>query len=398
MKKTVCIIMSMILIFFAFSLTAFSADKNSEDQVRDSLPPDGVKACSAVLAEVTTGKILIEYNADVKRSPASITKIMTVLLVCEALDSGKITLADKVVCSSNAASKGGSQIWLEKGETMTVDELLKASVIGSANDAATLLGEYISGSEESFIAAMNERAHQLGMKNTHFENATGLDDTTDTHLSTARDIAIMSCELLKHDIIKNYSTVWMDSLRNGKTELVNTNKLVRFYDGTTGLKTGTTTKAGCCISASAERNGLHLVAVVLGSENSNDRFESAKALLNRGFKEYTMFTPEADESLVTDINVIGGEYPTVSPVIPEMQPVIIKKGDETRVKQKITLPVDLEAPVISGQTVGTVVFTLDGSNLTEYKLKADRDIEKMTYLKALKRFLCFIITAKTEIS
>ena len=212
--------------------------------------PVEINAKSAVLMEVSTGEILMEYNPDLKLFPASVTKVMTMLLVAEAVDSKKISLTDKVSCSENAASKGGSQIWLEPGESMSVDELLRATAIGSANDAATLLGEYVAGSEESFISLMNARAKELGMNSTRFVNATGLDDSTDEHLTTARDVAIMSRELLKHDFITKYTTVWMDTLRDGETELVNTNKLVRFYDGTTGLKQAPPPRqAAACLQA-----------------------------------------------------------------------------------------------------------------------------------------------------
>ena len=384
MKKILCLAFCII---FACStaLNAFGANEPSQEKL-----PDDIKAASAILVDAGSGKVLFEYNADEKRSPASVTKIMTVLLVCEALDNARITLADKVTCSENAASKGGSQIWLKEGEVMTVDELLKATVIGSANDAATLLGEYVAGSEDAFIALMNERASQLGMKNTHFENATGLDDTTDSHLSTARDIAVMSCELLKHSLVTEYSTVWMDSLRGGKTELVNTNKLVRFYKGTTGLKTGTTSKAGCCIAASAERDGLSLVAVVLGSENSNDRFESAKALLNRGFSEYAVFSPEIDKTLITDVNVLGGEYSNVSVSLPDIEPVLIKKGEADKIEQKVEISTEVQAPVLKKQTLGTVSFWCGGKLLAQYSLKADKEIKELTYKTSLLRLLRFI--------
>ncbi len=357
--------------------------------------PVEVKAKSAVLMDVATGEVLLQYNADVKLFPASVTKIMTMLLVAEAIDSGRITLADKVACSSNAASKGGSQIWLEEGEVMTVDELLKATVIGSANDAATLLGEYISGSEESFIALMNARAKELGMKNTHFVNATGLDDTTDDHLTTARDIAIMSTELLKHKFIIDYTTVWMDSLRNGETELVNTNKLVRFYDGTTGLKTGTTAKAGCCVSASAERDGLHLVAVVMGSENSNDRFNTAKALLSWGFTNYTLHTPELDIKQYDKVKVNSGRCDFVETVFPEIQPVLIEKGQEEKVKFAVEISENVDAPVSEKQTLGTVKVSLDDKIIDEYKILSRTEVKKLNFFDGVLKIFNFISNGKT---
>ena len=228
-------------------------------QAAEETLPVEIKAKAAVLMDVSTGKVLMKYNENQRLYPASVTKIMPLLLVTEAIDEGRISLDDVVTVSATAASKGGSQIWLKEGEQMTVDDLLKATAVYSANDACTALGEYIAGSDEAFVSLLNERAKQLGMTNTNFENCTGLDDTTENHLTTAMDVAIMSRELLKHDLIVNYTTIWMDSLREGQTELVNTNKLVRFYEGTTGLKTGTTSKAGCCVSASAMLNLAQIV-------------------------------------------------------------------------------------------------------------------------------------------
>ena len=244
-----------------------------------------IKAKAAVLMEPHTGQVLYAQNPDEKLAPASITKVMSLLLIMEAIEQGKLTLKTKVSCSEHAASMGGSQIWLEVNEEMTVDELLRASVIASANDATVALAEAVAGSEDAFVRLMNEKAAALGMKNTTFVNACGLD--ADGHLTTARDVAIMSSALIKHSLIKKYSTVWMDALRDGKSELVNTNKLVRYYSGATGLKTGTTSKAGCCVSATAERDGMELVAVIMGGENSNERFSGAKKLLDYGFANWS---------------------------------------------------------------------------------------------------------------
>lgn len=393
MKKLLKIFLSAILIVaLVLNISAFAYGEKGDEKKSEGATalPVKIAAKSAILCEVTSGRVLLEYNADERLYPASVTKIMTVLLVVEALDSGKITLADKVACSKNAASKGGSQIWLEEGEVMTVDELLKATVIGSANDAATLLGEYVSGSEEAFIARMNERARELKMTGTHFENATGLDDDASDHKTTARDISVMSCELLKHDIIRRYSTVWMDSLRNGETELVNTNKLVRFFSGTTGLKTGTTQKAGCCVSASCERDGLHLVAVVMGSDNSSDRFETAKAMLSWGFSNYTVVTPKVDMSLITDVKVLGGEKSAVTPKAPDIKSVLVKKGEEGEIKQDVELAVDAEAPILSGQKLGSVTFTLNGNTVAKYDIVSDIDVKKLTFFTALSRIAAFL--------
>ena len=344
----------------------------------NTAPTAEIKAKSAVLMDVSTGKVLMKHNENMKVYPASVTKIMPLLLITEAIDEGRIALSDVVTVSANAASKGGSQIWLKEGEQMTVDDLLKATAVYSANDACTALGEYLAGSDEAFVQMMNERAKELGMNNTHFENCTGLDDTTESHLTTALDVALMSCELLRHELITNYTTIWMDSLRDGQTELVNTNKLVRFYEGTTGLKTGTTSKAGCCVSASALREGTHLVAVVMGSENSTDRFETAKAMLNRGFANYSTVTPKIDTSLIPDVGVINGVVEKITPKIPTPDAVLIEKGREADITQTIDLAVDVAAPVEQGQVLGTVTFRLGDELLGKYNLTAPDRIEPLT--------------------
>ncbi len=411
MKRVFVFLLALMLIC-SFTLTVFATDKtivkenenvqvaktvvtDEEKKQLESLPVE-IKAKAVVLIEVSSGKVLMEYNPDTKLFPASVTKIMTMLLVAEAINSKKITLADKVTCSQNAATKGGSQIWLEEGESMTVDELLRATAIGSANDAATLLGEYVAGSETAFIDMMNTRAKELKMNNTHFENATGLDDTTDTHLTTARDIGIMSCELLKYDFIRDYTTVWMDSLRSGKTELVNTNKLVRFYSGTTGLKTGTTAKAGCCVSASAERDGLHLVAVVMGSDNSNDRFNTAKAMLNWGFSNYSCVTPKISKKYLKNVEVVGGKESFVKPKMPKITPVIVKKGEEDKIQIKVKTEECLEAPVVEKQTIGNVKIMIDDKKVAEYKITAINTVEKLGFWGYMKKLANFVATGEKQ--
>lgn len=349
--------------------------------------PVTVNAKAAILVDASTGQVLAAMNEHDRLYPASVTKIMTLLLVMEAIDSGRLNLTDEVVTSATAAAKGGSQIWLKEGETMTVDELLRAAAIYSANDACEALGEHIAGSEEALVQMLNDRAKELGMNDTHFDNCTGLDDTTDTHLTSAFDVALMSVELLKHELIQKYSTVWMDSLRNGATELVNTNKLIRFYDGATGLKTGTTAKAGCCVSASAMREGTHLVAVIMGSPTSDDRFGGAKALLNWGFANYETVTPAVDLSMITRVNVIGGVKESFMPVISELSPVLVKKGEGEKIEQSVELATDVQAPVEAGQKVGCVRFTLNGETLGEYPLTSENRIEKLTFAEILRRFL-----------
>ncbi len=367
MKKFISV---LLCIFMAMSMSVIAFAEE------DNTVTDNLSAKSAILMEVSSGQVLLEKNPDEKLPPASITKIMTLLLVMEALDSGKITLEDTVTASKNASSKGGSQIWLKEGEQMTVHELIKATAVASANDASTALGEHIAGDEMTFVAMMNSRAAELGMVNTNFENCSGLDDTAENHYSTARDIAIMSCELMKHERIKEYTTIWMDSLRNGETELVNTNRLVRFYEGTTGLKTGTTSKAGYCISATAQRNGMELVAVVLGSDNSNGRFEDAKTLLSWGFSNYEIYTPQVDLSLITDVNVLYGEQSTISPIVSEMSPILIKKGSQNKISQRVDMCIDVEAPVEKGQTLGKVFFESEGKTIATCPLITENQMQR----------------------
>ena len=370
-----------VLITALFLLTSISVVNAAETS------PVEIRAKAAVLMDASTGKVLMSHNENEQLYPASVTKIMALLLVMEALDEGKIRFTDTVTASSNAVSKGGSQIWLEEGEMMTVDELLRATAIYSANDACTALGEYIAGSGEAFVDMMNKRALQLGMKNTHFDNCTGLDDETTTHLTTALDVAIMSKELLSHNDIIKYTTVWMDSLRNGETELVNTNKMVRFYEGTTGLKTGTTSKAGCCVSASAKRGDTHLIAVVMGSENSNDRFETAKSMLNWGFANFTTVVPEVDVSLIPDVAVINGVSKSITPDIAPAKAVLIKKGDENSIVQSVDLAADVQAPVIEGQVLGAVTFSLNGEKLGVCEITAPDNVAELTFSVVFRRIL-----------
>lgn len=340
-----------------------------------------IKAKSAILMEVNTGEILYEMNADEQMPPASITKIMSLLLVMEAIDRGELSLEDVITASEHACSMGGSQIWLEPGESMTVDDLLKAAVIASANDATVALGEQIAGSEEGFVSMMNERASQLGMTNTKFINATGLD--ADGHISTAHDVAIMSAELIKHDLIKNYSTVWMDTLRDGESELVNTNKLVRFYEGTTGLKTGTTSGAGYCLSATAERNGLSLAAVIMSGETSADRFNGAKKLLDYGFANYAYsdIVPELGD--ITAVSVKGGVQPQAKIQANKNFCLLLKKSEASGVAQKINLPESVNAPVKEGDVLGTVDFYNNDEQIGSVNITAAESIDKMTFLTAL---------------
>ena len=341
--------------------------------------PD-VSAPSAILMEEATGEVLYEKNAHERLAPASVTKIMTLLLVMEALESGRIGWDDTVAASAAAAAKGGSQIYLEENEQLPLEEMLKAVVVSSANDCATALAEHIAGSESAFVQMMNERAAELGMTDTHFVNCTGLDDEPDAaeHLTTAYDIALMSRELLKHEEIKKYTTIWMDTVRNGEFGLSNTNKLVRFYDGTTGLKTGYTSAAGHCLSASAKRGGMELIAVVLHCDSSPHRFESAKALLNYGFANYALITPQPDEAIGA-VPVRLGTQERVTPVLQTDAPVLVDKALAAGVQSTVQLAERVTAPVEQGQTLGMLTVASNGQTLAEIPLVAPEAIPALTW-------------------
>lgn len=381
MKKVLSLFLCVFLCGF-LTLPAFSEEKNA---ILDS-----VTAKSCVLMDLTSGEILLAKNENEKLPPASITKIMTLILCFEAIDNGTLTLDEKVTASTNASKKGGSQIWLKENESMTVNELLKATVIASANDACTALGEKIAGDEEAFVAMMNDKAKELGLKNTNFENCSGLDDTAENHYSSALDIAIMSRELMKHEKVKEYTTIWMDSLRGGKTQLVNTNKLIRFYKGATGLKTGTTSKAGHCISATAERDGVKLCAVVLGSDTGDHRFEDAKKLLNYGFANYSVFTPEFDTSLLTNVSVLYGKKNEIVPTVIPAKSSLLPKGSETSVTQRVDLCIDVEAPVEKGQVLGYVYYEIDGKEIAKSAIVCEEGVERKTFAYILRSlWSCF---------
>lgn len=347
-----------------------------------------VPAPSAILMDAATGTVLYEKNADEKLPPASVTKIMTLLLVMEALDSGRIGWDDMVTASEAAAAKGGSQVYLEVGEQMSMDEMLKSVVVSSANDCATALAEHVAGSEAAFVEKMNVRAAELGMENTHFVNCTGLDDgeNASEHLTTARDIAIMSRELLTHEEIKKYTTIWMDTVRNGQFGLSNTNKLVRFYEGTTGLKTGYTSTAGHCLSASAERDGMELIAVVLHCESSTDRFRSAKALLDYGFANYALADTQPEEPM-QPVRVILGKESTLTPVLQQTAPILIEKGELAGITKTVTLCQEVEAPVEAGQQLGTLTLSTSTRTLAEIPIIAPQSVEKLTLWELAARLL-----------
>ena len=382
--------LSAILVFImCFSVTASAKTVSSECDISDINVPFkststkaeigtklDIKAKSAILLEPYTGKILYEQNSDEKLAPASITKIMPLLLVMEALKRGDISLETAVYASEHACSMGGSQIWLEPGEGMTVDELLKATVIASANDACVVLGELLAGSEEGFVALMNKRAKELGMNNTNFVNCTGLD--ADEHYTTAHDVAIMSAELIKHPLIKKYSTVWMDSLRNGESELVNTNKLVRFYMGTTGLKTGTTSKAGYCLSATAMRDGMELVAVVLSGESSDLRFSGAKKLLDYGFANYSFAEIGADLEENTTVKIEKGVKKEAGALCEETVKILLPKSEKQEIKREVVWKEKITAPIKKGDELGFVNVFVGKNQVGRLKITASEEIERIS--------------------
>lgn len=399
MKKIIVLFLTLILVVMPISVSAEEGvtvsmeyptpdyNKPFTDDITVAAIGEAIdlSAKSAILLEPRSGAVLYEMNADEKLAPASITKIMALLLVMEAIDEGKLTLDTVITASDHACSMGGSQIWLEPGEQMTVDELLRAAVIASANDATVALGEAVAGSEEGFVALMNERAAELGMNETTFVNCTGLD--AEGHLTSAHDIALMSAALIEHELIKNYSTVWMDTLRDGKSELVNTNRLVRFYSGAYGLKTGTTSKAGSCLSAAAERDGMNLIAVVMGSPTSNDRFNAARKLLDFGFANFSFHDISADISSLAPVGVKKGTLPYVTPVADGSLPVLLKKGGISKVTQEIEISEGLTAPVKKGDIIGYVHIKYEDEEIGTVAITAAETSEKKTVSYCLKLLL-----------
>ena len=343
----------------------------------------------ALLMEMSTGQVLYEKNAHEPLPIASVTKIMTLLLIMEAIDNGTLTYTDTLTCSEIAAGMGGSQIWLEPGETMSVEDLLKAVTVVSANDACAMFAEHISGSIEGFVAAMNERAATLGMENTKFLDCSGLNDEA---YSCAYDVAVMSRELMKHTDIIKYTTIWMDTLRGGTSQLVNTNKLVRHYSGATGLKTGTTAAAGHNLSATATRDGVSLVAVILGCDTTKERFGGARKLLDYGFANYTTYTPTVDSAELTEISVTHGTANTVTPTAPKISPIVMKRGEESKIECRVELVPSIEAPVEKGQKLGTVYILKEGEMLATYPLKAKEAVKKLSFGVAFKRLFLLLAT------
>lgn len=399
MKKIIALLVCLVLTFgMSVSAAEGAVTVSSECDISDIEVPIEtsannaaigqtleIKAKSAILMEPNTGNILYESNSDEVLAPASITKIMSLLLVMEAIDKGMFDLETVISASEHACSMGGSQIWLEPGESMTVDDLLKAAVVASANDATVALGEAVAGSEEGFVAMMNARAKELGMLNTNFVNATGLD--AEGHVTTAHDVALMSCELIKHDLIKKYSTVWMDTLRDGKSELVNTNKLVRFYKGTTGLKTGTTSTAGYCLSATAERDGMELVAVVMGGDTSPDRFNGAKKLLDYGFANYTFTRIDSGLESGLTVPIANGTAEKAEVRSDGVLNVLLQRTADQNIEREVVFNKNIKAPVKKGDVLGTVNISIGGEPVGEIEITAACDVDKITFGFVLKNLL-----------
>lgn len=338
---------------------------------------------SACLIEQSSGLILYDHNMHEKLRPASVTKIMSLLLIMEALDSGRISLTDTVPCTEDAAAMGGSQIWLDVRETLTVDEMLKAICIVSANDCVVAMANYLEGSQEAFVSKMNEKAQALGMNDTTFKNCHGIDE--DGHLTSAYDIAIMSRELLEnHPSITKYTTIWMDSLRDGKSSLVNTNKLVRNYNGCTGLKTGSTSLALYNLSASATRNGLSLISVVLKSPNPKTRFASAQKLLDYGFNNYSVTEFGKQGDVVRELKVNKGSSNSVNAVLESDAKVLVSKSNKGEISQEVTLDKNVNAPILKGQKLGEVSYSINGSIVSTVNIIADKEVGKLNFASITK--------------
>ena len=395
MKKFISVLLILALCVCGCSFYSFASDM--EDEITNSEENSGaemedvdvegltVNAKSAVLMEASTGEILYSYNASEALAPASVTKIMTLLLIAEALRDGKIKADDTITVSENASSMGGSQIFLGEGESFTVEELLKSTVIASANDAAVALAEHLAGSEAHFVSLMNKRASELGMKSASFENCTGLDDTTVNHVISANDIAIMSRELIKHDIIRKYSNVWQDEIRGGEFILTNTNRLVRYYQGCTGLKTGSTDKAGFCVSATAERDGMHLIAVIMGAPTRDERNNAARMLLDYGFANYAVYN---DEAIRLERIPVHGGTPEEVTLFTAGFCTLLKKEELHLVERSYVIPEYLKGEYSAGSSVGEIVYTVEGREIGRADILIYDSICKISLWDIFIRILC----------
>lgn len=369
-KKYSKIIISLMLAFSFILISVKKVYSAGEENIEISAP-------AAILMEPKTGKVIYEKNSHEVRCCASTTKVMTMILVMEAIDAGKISFNDVVSASEHAASMGGSDIWLKPGETMTVDELIKATMVASANDAAVALAEHVCGSEDAFVSEMNRKAKELSMAETVFKNCNGLDE--DGHVTSAYDVALMSRELIKHKKIFDYTSIWMDYLRDGKTQLVNTNKLLKSYNGITGLKTGTTSHAGSCVTATATRGNLSLNAVILGGANGKERFKDAATLLDFGFANYNMLKPVIDESIFEPIKVIEGMKPEVGVEVNIDDEIMIPKGKEHSIDNSMEVVSEINAPVKKGQSLGRLIYKLNDEIIAEYDIIAAESIDAINF-------------------
>ena len=375
-KTAVISFLLCIAIIFSFNGIAFAAID------------DEISAPSAILVEAHTGKVLYEKNAYEQMPCASITKVMTLLLVFEAIESGKITFDDNVTASAHAAGMGGSDIWLVEGETMTVHEMIKATVVASANDAAVALAELICGTEGEFVDKMNERAKQLGMTKTVFKNCNGLDE--EGHISSAYDVALMSAELIKHTKVFDYTSIWLDFLRDGKTQIVNTNKLLKSYNGITGLKTGTTDDAGSCISATAKRDGLSLIAVVLGSESGTDRFKDASILLDYGFNNYSVIIPK--EKKLPKVKINKGMESEVEVYSNPPKSVLVAKGSDNEIIVKVDLPKKIDAPVEKDKKIGEITYRINNKVVQKADIRCKKSVEECSFGNSFRYLLSQLIS------
>lgn len=371
MKRVISLILVLSFVL-SFPICA-NATENKKSNVK-----------SSILMSLDTGDVIKQNNAYEHLSPASVTKLMSILLILEAIDSGKIKLTDEVAATENAVSKGGSQIWLEVGEKMTVNDLFKAVVIASANDACTLLGEYVAGSDSAFVDMMNKRVETLGLKNSHFENCTGLDDEVTNHYSCAYDLAVIAKEVMKHKLILKYSTVWLDSLRNGKTELNNTNKMINKYNGMTGLKTGTTSNAGFCLCATATRDGISFVSVVLGAQTSDERFALTQELLDYGFANYKLDNIKIDNSKLKTVKVKNGVDKSITPKCELNKKLLLPKNSD-KITYEYSFLDEVKAPVKKGDKLGVITVYSGNKKISSIELKSDKNIKSVTFLYILKK-------------
>jgi len=382
-KLLPCILLIFLCSFFSFSLCFGYTDSsfiwsNDTTSTVSTLPITNLalESESAILIEQNSGKILYEHHSHEQLRPASVTKVMSILLIMEALDGNQLALTDKIPCSEKAASMGGSQIWLDVREELTVDEMLKAICVASANDCTVAMAEYLAGSEEAFVEKMNARAKELGMNDTVFKNCHGLD--TDGHVTSSYDISLMSRELLKnHPSITNYTTIWMDTLRDGKSQLTNTNKLIRNYNGATGLKTGSTGLALYNLSASATRDNLSLIAVIMKAPSTKVRFEEAQKLLDYGFSNYSYISFAKKDSILASLPVTKGIFNSINAVFAEDSGSLLSKGMDKSIEQIVSLPDAIEAPIQAGQEIGEVKYVLDGETLGITSIVADRSIKRI---------------------